>query len=101
MRAIFSHAGVACRSHSELCVSPRALACEKLACIATLASLVVVVGCSHRGAYEAVQHNRLNACNEEPTPELRADCRARNSATYEDYQRARDDLLVEETTDAE
>lgn len=69
--------------------------------IAAILCLVVVAGCSQRGAYEAVQQNRLNACNEEPTPELRADCRARNWTTYEDYRRARDDLLAEETIDAE
>lgn len=102
MRAIRLHVCVDRRLHSGLRGAPLALPCSRLARIACLTlALLLSVACSQRGAYEAVQQNRLNACNNEPTPELRADCRARNSASFEEYQHARAEVLAEEMPDAE
>jgi len=52
----------------------------------TLASLA---GCSNKALYQAIQQNRLQACEEIPIPQQAA-CKAQYQTDYDSYRRARD-----------
>ncbi len=61
-----------------------------------LAILCLVLGaCSNQQIYEAIQQNRLQACEERPIPERRT-CEANYQMDYEEYRREREELIAEE-----
>lgn len=51
--------------------------------------LAMMVGCSARGTYEGIQTSEQIACGRLP-PSQYEECMARNSQSYEDYQRDRE-----------
>ena len=50
---------------------------------------MLVTACTNQDLYEAIQQNRLQACEEIPIPQ-QAQCKARYQVDYEDYKRERD-----------
>lgn len=59
---------------------------RRVALLLTLASLA---GCSNKALYQAIQQNRLQACEEIPIPQQAA-CKAQYQTDYESYKRQRD-----------
>jgi len=57
--------------------------------------LVFMLGCTQRGIYETIQNNERQKCEKLP-PAQYEDCMAKSSEGYDDYQRAREDILKDE-----
>ncbi|MCG8394545.1 MAG: hypothetical protein MI745_15820 [Pseudomonadales bacterium] len=63
--------------------------------IVWMATLMVVAGCSYRGAYEGVQTGNRNACLPLPPSEY-DECMEKASQPYEEYERERQEVLQED-----
>ena len=65
---------------------------QNIKVIGLLASLLVVIGCSSRDLYDAVQQNRLQECSKLYGAQ-RKECEARYQKDYDTYQREREAVI--------
>lgn len=57
--------------------------------------LLFLLGCTQQGVYETIQRHEKQKCEKLPSAQYE-DCIAQSSESYEDYQRAREDILKDE-----
>ena len=63
--------------------------------IAIFSTFILLTSCTNKGWYHAMQENRKQECNKQPTLELQQACREELGDTYEEYERKRQEAIEE------